>query len=245
MSRPPLTAEQQQMVENHLRFGYWVANRMRKGRWYPAMLLDRDELDAVCLYGICRAVSLFDVNRNVTFRTYAMHVLRSEVAKAALHSQAIRLPSTSFDARANAKGVQCVTMTDLSATITMEHIEKGNNEDESMIDKEDEIHNLHEYLSCLDDRSSLILELIYFERANLREISRLLGISHERVRQVKEKALTKLREMTLKKKTGIKNETGDTNACRTSRLAIARQESNYRKDGRTAPPGDTTGPGVS
>jgi len=222
-----------------MRFGYWVASQMVKRRWLPALLLEREELESVCLFALVRAAGLFDPKRGVTFRTYGMHVLRTEVARAALHSQVVRFPQTKFDRRQMTPGISVVTMTDLSDTVDMASI--GGTTGEQQADNNDESDYLRAAIDTLKPQARQVMELIYYQKHSLRQIGRIMGLSHEWVRQIRDESLSILRKFTVPNLNANKKK-GDI-ACHKDQPAIVRRKPTYLTDGSTAPREDTTTPG--
>ena len=61
------------------------------------------------------------------------------------------------------------------------------------ISNDDSIDLLHESLEVLDPREREIITMRFFENKTLDEVSRLIGRTRERVRQIQNQALSKLR----------------------------------------------------
>ncbi len=69
----------------------------------------------------------------------------------------------------------------------------GSSPEENAI-KEDLKEKILKTLECLDQREKLVLQLIFYEEIPAKEVAKLLKVSTARVSQIKESALSKLRE---------------------------------------------------
>lgn len=77
MARPkpptvPLTPEQQKLAEDNIKFAHFMANKL-KGHSY----MEFDDLDAVCMEGLCRAARSYDPNKGIAFSSYASVVIHN------------------------------------------------------------------------------------------------------------------------------------------------------------------------
>ena len=64
---------------------------------------------------------------------------------------------------------------------------------ETLLGDFDSNERLYEAINILDSRERLILEMRYFQNKTLEEVSRIVGRTRERVRQIQNQALNKLK----------------------------------------------------
>lgn len=188
----PLNKRQQRLVESHVKFAYYIGNKLRKAKWLPAVLLDKDELDSACLFGLVRAASMYDAKRGIAFTTYAMYAIRSAVASSAINAQVVRFPTTQFDGRDYNQAVRSITATDVGDDFDLEKFPTNHNQGECETETSDENEYLARLLSLLDDRSIWVLRQIYHHQVSMRELGKLMDLSHEGVRQIKQRAIREI-----------------------------------------------------
>ena len=185
----PLTEDQRQLVERFIPFAHWAVNTLKAKRWLPATLLDREELTSAAYLGLCRAASRFDSNKSA-FGTYAMYAIRSAVADAATRSRVIRMPSTAFNSKHFTRIPAIGTMTDLELSANELFTAP---ETQEPTERDDTIEYLESLTTKLDERSRFVLQQLYSEQQSMRRVGQMIGMSHESVRQIKRKAIIKLR----------------------------------------------------
>lgn len=189
MTKKKLNKAQQKLVEDHIRFAYWSVNRLKRSKWLPAMLLDKDELESAALLGLCRAALKFDPERGKQFSTYAAYCIRSVVVMSAIHSQVIRFPTTQFDGRKFKSCIFALRMSDLHIS-DLEKLEKEHNEPEPGNEQREYLNRL---LSLLDDRSIQVLRAVYWDKVSMSKLSNQMNLSKEGVRQIVQRAVKKIR----------------------------------------------------
>src|SRR5215216_2145206 len=172
------------LVRSNLRFVVSVAKKYQNQGVSLADLINEGNL------GLIRAAHKFDETKGIKFISYAVWWIRQAILQAlAEQSRIVRVPLNRagtlhrIGKRANA----LLQELGRDATHAEQTFEKALTE------------SIEEALSHLKERESKILRL-YFgldgsEPMTLEEIGALLGITRERVRQIKEKALSRLRHV--------------------------------------------------
>ena len=186
-----------ELYNRHLKFVVSVAKS------YKNSFLDINDLISEGNYGMLVALDKFDYSKDVRFMTYAIYWVRHYINTALTNdSRTIRYPSNIVHNKDN-EIQSCVSISLLSNSDEDQNEEYNEDiantssafiiETEEGIDKE----AISEVLKTLSERESDIMVLYYgldgFGPRNLSEIGTLLGITKERVRQIKVTALRKIK----------------------------------------------------
>jgi RNA polymerase sigma factor (sigma-70 family) len=163
------------MVEENQGLAYSMIKR------FASKDLDLDELRSEALYALMRAVDRFNPWRECRFSTYACNAIRRALFT---HSKKVIKLRRQFPAQQDV-GVEDTTTEDHGADLYAERLQR-------VLE-----HNLGE----LTDLESKILARRFpmnaTKRLTLQEIGDSIGLSNERVRQLQNRALKKLREVLL------------------------------------------------
>lgn len=176
------------LVEGNLRFVVSIAKRYQNRGVPLSDLVNEGNL------GLMRAARRFDERRGVRFISYAVFWVRQAILQALAEGSEMR--------GAEDEPLRCVSLdrpiwesreTRLGDVVADDSAAGP----EALIEADDLRHALDSSLTCLPEREQLILRL-YFglddgEARPLDEIGRRLRISRERARQLKERALARLR----------------------------------------------------
>lgn len=180
------------LVTANLRFVVSVAKKYHSERLSLSDLIDEGNL------GLMRAARRFDERRNTRFISYAVWWIRQSILQAlADQSHIIRIPLSRPSA--------------LRSTVSLD-APLGTSDDTRLLDylpdemsraPDDELAEtvrgefVREALTRLKGREAMVLKLYFgfddHEPLTLEEIGNQLGITRERVRQIKERALFRLR----------------------------------------------------
>lgn len=187
---------------------------------YQNQGIDLADLISEGNYGLMKAFENFNWSKNIRFISYGRWWIKQAVLETLnKNSRTIRLPvnviqeyykikkkldglneamSDKFENLPKSVGLETQINEDGS---TMIDVIAGVDDNFSDVDSKKKLNNkLHDILSILDDREKLIIER-YFgigcEAENLETIGFEIGLTKERVRQIKEKAIRKLRNETL------------------------------------------------
>lgn len=189
---------QTKLLAMHDRMVWKVATAHAK-RWKRA---DVDDLAQGGRMGLLTAVNRFDASRGCRFITYATHWIANGVKMEAHRSELIYVPSylsyRSADRKhaGNAVNARHLVSVDEMAMTEDSHpfellITDARAETESSL--AEELTILQKAVDNLDLRLKYVLIRRYFDGQSLRAISESMGITKERVRQLQEQALAKLR----------------------------------------------------
>jgi RNA polymerase primary sigma factor len=194
----PLTREQEQtatrdqLVTANLRFAYSIAGQYR-GRG-----IDFDDLVQLANLGLCHAAATFDPSRGFKFITFAVWQIRQAILKTLEDCELIHLPANqyadghrlrfeSLDVPLNESRGDGLARVDIVP-------DEGPPPDVA-IEENESVCFVESQLNRLPEQDRLIL-VRYFgldgETFTLDEIGQQMGITRERVRQLKERAIARL-----------------------------------------------------
>ena len=183
--RRQLYAERDALIESCLRVPWFLANKFRRAN----TLLDRDDLAAAGNVGLVEAAELFDPTRGVCFSTYTYRSVWSHIVREAKRqSRRLCVPELPEDEDAP------------PAVTTILSLDWRDDDDKAFQvaapvavgPEPDERAALQVALRRLPARDREVLDL-RFAGVSLKDTGTRLGICRERVRQIEQRALAKLR----------------------------------------------------
>lgn len=179
----PLTPCQQSLVEDNVRLAYYWSHRLV----HRLTDADREEADAAAVGGLVRAAQLFDPARGFKFTTYATPWVIQGVQRWASGERRHR-------EKKGGRKVFHLPQVDLGDDALEDQFEPAcpRRDPREEADGRDCWEKVLALLGR-DRRSKEILRLRFVEGLQLREVGRRLKLSHERVRQLQERALETLR----------------------------------------------------
>lgn len=156
---------------------------------------DKEEYMQEGIIGLCEAVKKFDISKNVAFTTYAVFRIKRRLVYFVRGNRAIRIPHWVHDTKdldMHKKRTGIISLNEIVADGIEKEELVGNNDSEiESIENRDILERL---FSRLDKRERYVIEKSFSEKKSLVEISNELGVTKERVRQIKCSALNKLRK---------------------------------------------------
>ncbi|WP_162660664.1 sigma-70 family RNA polymerase sigma factor [Tuwongella immobilis] len=166
--------EQRTLIENHINFAKWVVNGIASGFSPRTQRNHYDAMLSEAFLALVAAAKRFNPAKNIKFSTYAGLWIRSYI-----HQYFCTLPKEmGYGAAITACGED-------------QPIDFLEQLPSKVIDGWDE-EEWQQMLRCLPHRSKRIIELRYRIGLTLQETAANLGITRERVRQLENKALTRI-----------------------------------------------------
>jgi RNA polymerase primary sigma factor len=181
---------QNEILTANLRFVFNIAGRYKGNGAGLSDLISEGNL------GLVKAIQKFDPNKNVKFISYAVWWVRNSMQEFIKKRQVI-LNIEKEEDYLNAPVKENMFVDSDDEYITKKEVVLSNEEDEENQERYKSQRKIVEkLLSKLSDRERFIVEQYYginCKEKNLEEIGSVLGITKERVRQLKQMSLRKLR----------------------------------------------------
>lgn len=182
---------QNEILTANLRFVFNIAGRYRgNGASLPDLISEGN-------LGLVKAIQKFDINKNVKFISYAVWWVRNSMQEFIKKRQVILNIEKEEDSLNKPVLCNSFNYDTEDERVIKKEVLLSNEKDE----EEKELHKnqkkiVDTLLSKLSNRERFIIEQYYginSKEKNLEEIGKILGITKERVRQIKEQSLKKLR----------------------------------------------------
>ena len=148
---------------------------------------DYEDLFSIGTIGLLNAIRTFDESKGYAFSSYACKCIRNEIfldfKRSRKHSKEISLNNTIYeDKEGKSKSYEDVLEDPMSEF------------DERIINREYFVHLMNIILNYLESKERLVM-IYKMENTNLSEIGRLIGVSRQRVFQINEKAVSKIKKV--------------------------------------------------
>ncbi len=181
------------LINKYIPFLYKMAKQLSDA----AYNLTEDEMVDAAVFGMPKAIDSFDPSLGVSFFTYFSPKAMNEMRKAGFDSLLVHRPENQLKSKNRNK-----------ISVTMSNIDKRDDNELAIVDRlstddrTDQATVNEEHKKLVDEFMSLLLPtehdvmsnlfLYDDEDATLRSVGNTLGISHERVRQLKASALRRI-----------------------------------------------------
>lgn len=183
------------LIYKYIPFLYKMANQLRES----AYNLTIDEMVNASIFGFPKAINAFDPTLGIAFYTYYSAKAANEMRKAGYDSLLVHRPENQIKSKRPDK-----------ITTSVSSIYDSNEDGKPMVDtlsdsvRTDELANRKSNTKLVSDFMNLLLPnekdvisklfLGDDDTVTLRSVSLGYGVSHERIRQIKESALRRIRE---------------------------------------------------
>lgn len=189
-----LTEEQQRLAAENVRLAYDVVFRYRTrsvAMRHAVEKLGDDRAVSEALYGLTLAARGFDPERGFKFSTYAYGSIIRHVVEAGRRCGRL----TERGANGRLSDVPALTQFggEGDEDFSQESIPDGRGDERPY--GEDELKVLRAAISRLPELDRIVLIRRFFNRETLLGIGTAMGVSKERIRQIQEVALARLRRM--------------------------------------------------
>lgn len=179
LSKSVLTDDKRELANKYVRFVYYLANMHYRFYRSHNINIDRDDIIQASFCGLIRAAYRCSEGREHTFKSYASHFVKLYVQREVSNFIAYRSKHTTV----NQSEDDGKSVIDFRATT----------EDNNEVSDEFELVESLLATDVLNGREKFIVRSTIMNSESLNSISEKLNITKERVRQIKESAISKLR----------------------------------------------------
>ena len=178
-----MTKEQDKLVTANM--GYVVT----LARQYKSEILSTDDLVSEGAIGLMKAAEKYDASKGKPFVTFAAPYIRRAIEKA------IGRLSTDIDTRSTDESLPVGSRNNFTLLNVLE--DKNALQADATVEEATLTDDLLKCLNVLNEREQRVINLYYgngYERQTMAEIAETMDLKRERVRQIRDQALRKLRK---------------------------------------------------
>ena len=184
-----MTKEQDKLVTANM--GYVVT----LARQYKSDILSTDDLVSEGAIGLMKAAEKYDASKGKPFVTFAAPYIRRAIEKA------ISRLTTDIDTRSTDESLPVGSRNNYTLLNVLE--DKNAVRADAAVEEITLTDDLLKCMNVLNERELRVVNLYYgngYERQTMAEIAETMGLKRERVRQVRDQALRKLRKEAKRKR---------------------------------------------
>jgi RNA polymerase primary sigma factor len=184
-----MTKEQDKLVTANM--GYVVT----LARQYKSDILSTDDLVSEGAIGLMKAAEKYDASKGKPFVTFAAPYIRRAIEKA------ISRLTTDIDTRSTDESLPVGSRNNYTLLNVLE--DKNAVRADAAVEEITLTDDLLKCMNVLNEREQRVVNLYYgngYERQTMAEIAETMGLKRERVRQVRDQALRKLRKKAKRKR---------------------------------------------
>ena len=184
-----MTKEQDKLVTANM--GYVVT----LARQYKSDILSTDDLVSEGAIGLMKAAEKYDASKGKPFVTFAAPYIRRAIEKA------ISRLKTDIDTRSTDESLPVGSCNNYTLLNVLE--DKNAVRADAAVEEITLTDDLLKCMNVLNEREQRVVNLYYgngYERQTMAEIAETMGLKRERVRQVRDQALRKLRKEAKRKR---------------------------------------------
>ncbi len=199
--------EEQQLMRRYQRKGDRDAQSVLFVSVFPLMLRtagkfcqrfgrvgDVEEFEAAAALGVLSAMDVFDPERGIRFSTYSMRAAWTQMQRE-LCERVIRLPRNFVHQKHCHDELEwAMQVTAIDAPDAWHDRALMVRDDDSCEDEAEQLTTLAAAVDRLPERERLVIRGYFFSRRTLASIGHEIGVSRERVRQIRNQAIDRLRE---------------------------------------------------
>lgn len=207
-----LTPEQVKLVADNVRLAPWWAERLAKRYSWWLHAVDMEDLVSACYHGVCLAALSYDANKGASFASWSVWWMTSAVQAEMSHHGAISLPRGLIDdaccGRLSDRQVTRMWLArrPLSVCPGGEEtpVESGECTDslildrsmqaEEIVERDEQVQLVRRALRKIPKRQAMAIRLTHLEGMTLRDAGVVMGVSKERVRQLRNFGIVALRK---------------------------------------------------
>ena len=178
-----MTKEQDKLVTANM--GYVVT----LARQYKSDILSTDDLVSEGAIGLMKAAEKYDASKGKPFVTFAAPYIRRAIEKA------IGRLSTDIDTRSTDESLPVGSRNNFTLLNVLE--DKNALQADATVEEATLTDDLLKCLNVLNEREQRVINLYYgngYERQTMAEIAEAMDLKRERVRQIRDQALRKLKK---------------------------------------------------
>jgi len=178
-----MTTEREKLINDNM--GYVVT----LARQYQSDILSTDDLVSEGTIGIIKAADKYDPSRGKPFVTFAAPYIRRRI------EDAIRRLATDADTRSTDESLPRGSRNNYTLLNVLE--DGSAPQADALLEENTLTEDLLRVIGVLNEREQRVVNLYYgngYERQTMAEIGEVMGLKRERVRQIRDLAVRKLRK---------------------------------------------------
>lgn len=198
-AKPALTEEQKKLVEDNMGYAHWWVDWMLPNYPFLQRMLTKQEATAAAYLGLIKTAQYFDKSKGFVFGTLAKRAIFHQVCADANMAIFIRPYATMTDKRS--RGVKWLNKRGYGWHPEKDEEEPCKCDPATMEDEEHQEAVFRRVVKCLlslEKRYGRVLHERFYKGTKLRDLGKVMGVSHQRILQIQITALRKFKERYLR-----------------------------------------------
>lgn len=186
-----LTPEQQELVvKNRGLVNAYIRRILKKKYRLETQFLEIDDMYSAGYVGLIKAAILFDATRGLKFSTYAWRGIQSEIRKAVVTAQAVKIPHSSFSWQTKKRRKIIYTKQCSQYAVDLTFFLKNHPDTHHVENRLD----CQKFLSVLPARYRRIVIEVFGRGGSYKNVAETEGVSYQRIEQIVSESINKIRK---------------------------------------------------